>query len=184
MKKYVLAPALAALAMFVFGAVYWMSPFPYTTTSSTTNPAGTGAALAQIFPATGVYLVPSPAITDEKVLSELYRQGPSAVVYYMKEGHEMMEPAVFVKGYVHYFAVALLLMIMLNSAAPLFRSLFDRVKFAAAIGGLGALQICFSDPIWWHHPWGWHLVDALYVILEFALAGLVLAKFTVHKPAA
>jgi hypothetical protein len=29
MKDNLLVPALAAVAMFVFGAIFWMSPFPY-----------------------------------------------------------------------------------------------------------------------------------------------------------
>lgn len=184
MKKYVLAPALAALAMFAFGALFWMSPLPYKTLTPAGNDSADALTLAQLFPVTGTYIIPGPNLTDEKLVTELFRRGPSAMVHFMKEGHEPMEPAVFVKGYVHYFAVALLLMVMLTYATPLFHGFMDRVKFAAFIGVLGALLITFSDPIWWHHTWGWHLMMALYAVLEFAVAGLVLARFTMAKPAA
>lgn len=180
MKKYVLAPALAALAMFVVGALFWMSPFPYKTVTPAADDSAAGLALAAIFPATGTYLVPGPG-NDEKVTAELSRRGPSATVHYIKEGQEPVDPAVFAKGYAHYFIVALLLMVMLTKATPLFHSFLCRVQFSAAVGALGALLITLSDPIWWHHPWGWHLMMGLYAVLEFAVAGLVLAKFTMAK---
>lgn len=66
MKKFVLAPALAALAMFVVSAIYWMSPFPYQTLTPVGDNAA-AAALGKIFPATGTYLVPEPE-TDEKLV--------------------------------------------------------------------------------------------------------------------
>ena len=184
MKKYVVAPALAALAMFVFGAVFWMSPFPYQTLTPASNDSATALTLAQIFPTSGTYIIPGPGLKDEKLVAELYRRGPSAMVQITKEGHEMVEPAVFIKGYVHYFAVAVLLMALLVYATPLFHSFWCRVRFSAVVGLLGALLITCSNPIWWHHPWGWNLMMALYAVLEFTVAGLVLARFTMGRAAA
>jgi hypothetical protein len=177
MKKFVVAPALAALAMFVFGAIYWMSPFPYKALTPVGDNAAAAAALGKIFPATGTYLVPGPE-TDEKQVEQLFAQGPSAMVHFVKEGHPMMEPAVFAQGFAHYFVTALLLMIMLTQATPLFHSFMCRVKFSVFIGVLAAVAVTFSNPIWWHHTWGWALMGTLYCVLNFAVAGLVLAKFT------
>ena len=182
MKKHLVAPALAALAMFIFGAIFWMSPFPYKALTPAGNDSADGLTLAQIFPSTGTYMIPGPT-ADEKLAEVLHKRGPTALVQFIKEGHQPMEPAVFIKGYVHYFAVALLLMVMLSYATPLFHSFLCRVRFSAFVGVLGALLITFSDPIWWHHPWGWHLVMAVYAVLEFAVAGLVLAKFTMARAA-
>ncbi len=177
MKKYVIAPALAALAMFVFGAIFWMSPLPYTAITSAHNDQTAGAALAAVFPSTGTYIIPSPHLKDTATIEALYKTGPSAVVQFVKEGHDMMEPAVFAKGYLHYFVVALLLNVLLHRITAAFRCYWCTVRFSAFVGLLGGILLCGSDPIWWHHAWGWHLMGLLYAVLAFAVAGLVLGKF-------
>jgi cbb3-type cytochrome oxidase subunit 3 len=133
MKKFVLGPALAALAMFLFGAIYWMSPFPYKTHNTTANDSAAGLALAQLFPETGTYLIPGVNL-DKTQLAALYKRGPSAEVQFIKEGHEMMEPTVFLKGYMHYFVVSLLLAMLLAKAAPSFKGYCSRVSFRARWG--------------------------------------------------
>jgi hypothetical protein len=176
MKKFVLGPVLAALAMFLFGAIYWMSPFPYKTLKTVADNSGAALALAQIFPETGTYLIPG-VNTDEKQVAELFRRGPLAEVQFVKEGHEMMEPMVFLAGFVHYFVVSLLLAALLAMAASSLPGYWSRVRFCALAGIVGSVLIDYSDPIWWHHPWAWHIVGSIYSIIAFTVAGLVLAAF-------
>jgi hypothetical protein len=176
MKRFILGPALAALAMFLFGAIYWMSPFPYKTLQPVADDAAAGLALAQIFPETGTYLVPRPDL-EPKLLAELTKRGPSAQVQFVKEGFDGMEPAVFLKGYVHYFVVSLLLAALLAKVASSLRGYCSRVTFCALVGLVGSTLIEYSDPIWWHHPWGWHLVSSIYAVVAFLVSGLVLAAF-------
>lgn len=177
MKKFVVAPALAALAMFVLGAAFWMSPFPYRALTPVADNSAAGLALAQLFPTTGTYLIPGPEIKDQALLTELYRRGPSAEVQFIKEGHNPMEAGVFVRGYVHYFFVALLLAVLLDRVRIVRTGYGARVRFVTLVGVIAAVFVCFSDAIWWHHPWGWHLMSALYTMLAFLAAGLVLARF-------
>lgn len=181
MKNHVIAPALAALAMFVFGAIYWMSPFPYKFLQQTTDDRATLAALKPFFPATGAYVIPGPHL-DHDTMTALYQAGPSVMVQFVAEGHAAMEPAVFVKGYLHYFVVAVLLGILLRRFAPAFRNYASSVKVSALIGLTGGVLLTCSDPIWWHHAWAWHLVNLLYSVLAFTVAGLVLGRFV--KPGA
>lgn len=183
MKKFVLAPVLAGVAMFVFGAVYWMSPFPYKALTPVTDNAATGQALSQIFPATGTYLIPGPDIKDTQLLTELYQRGPSAEVQFIKEGHSPMEAGVFIKGFLHYVVVALLLAVLLDRfAAGRVVRYASLVQFSGLVGAFGAVFISLTDPIWWHHPWGWHLVQAIYVVLASLVAGLVLGRFFLVRP--
>lgn len=180
MKKFVLAPAVAALAMFLFGAAYWISPFPYKVLTPVGDNAAAAETLARIFPATGTYLIPGPEIQDQQLLADLYQRGPSAQVQFIKEGHAPMEPAVFVKGFLHYFVVALLLALLISRTGDSVRTCYACIiKLSALVGVIGAVLIHFSDPIWWHHPWAWHLVCAAYVVLEMTLAGAVLGRFFV-----
>lgn len=178
MKKFVLAPALAGLAMFVLGALYWMSPLPYNALTPVGDNSAAALALAQVFPTTGTYLIPGPDIKDPAVLTELYQRGPSAEVHFIKEGHAPMEAAVFIKGYLHYFVVALLLAWMIHGLTATHPLRYGAiVKLTALVGITGAVLICLTDPIWWHHPWGWPLAKAVYFVLSAVTAGLVLGRF-------
>jgi hypothetical protein len=161
-----------------------MSPFPYKALTPVADNVAAVAALGQIFPTTGTYLVPGPELKDEKLLEELFQRGPIAEVHFVREGHPMMEPAVFLKGYLHYFVVSLLLAFLIEKAGPAFKGYACRVQFSAAVGLAGAVLITLSDPIWWHHPWGWSLMRGLYAVLTFTAGGLVLAKFFTPKTAA
>ncbi len=181
MKDNVLAPALAALAMFVFGAIFWMSPFPYKVISPNADDSVSAATLDAVFPETGLYLVPSPHI-DPKIAEELFRAGPSAMVHFTKEGREMMNPMMFVQGYLHYFAVAFLLAILLRKSAGSFEGYTCVVKLSTFVGLTGSLLMALNEPIWWLHLWSWGLINLLYGTLTFTVAGLVLGKFI--KPAA
>jgi hypothetical protein len=182
MKRFLLAPALSApalsaLAMFVLGAAFWMSPFPYRALTPVADNVNAAALLGQIFPRTGVYMVPGPEIKDQKLLEELWQRGPSAKVDFIREGHPVMEPAVFLRGYLHYFVVSFLLATLLSGVVSSLPTYGGRVRFCALVGLAGAVLITLSDPIWWHHPWAWNLVNCLYAFLAFLAGGLVLARF-------
>ncbi len=157
MKKFVLAPALAALAMFFWGFLYWgVLDFPYKSLGTVADESATALALGKLFPATGAYLLPSPKSGEAKV-EELMKRGPFAQVFIVKEGMPPMDPAVLIKGYIHMFVLALLLTVMLcGGLQKAFETWRCRVRFCAGIGVLVA--ICdLGNAIWWHHPWGWTL---------------------------
>jgi hypothetical protein len=183
MKKFVLAPALAALAMFVWGFLYWGAPhhLPYQTLGRVDDESATALALGKLFPTTGAYLLPSPTLAEDK-LAPLVQRGPSAQVYITKEGMALMDPALLLKGYLHMFVLAVMLTGMLCGLEKAFERWTCRVKFCAAIGGLVA-TCDLGAAIWWHHPWGWTIAHAVYDLVMYALAGLVLAKFVTPKPA-
>jgi hypothetical protein len=181
MKKYLVGPALTALAMFVFGAIFWMSPLPYTVLTPADNDRAALAVLGSVFPTTGTYVLPGPNL-DTATATALYEAGPSAIVQFVREGHPMMEPTVLLKGYLHTFVVAFLLTILLNRLSTSLKCYWCTVRLCTFIGLIGGVLLCCSDPIWWHHAWGWHLMGLLYCVLVFAVAGLVLGKFV--KPLA
>jgi len=176
MKNNLLVPPLAALAMLVFCAIFWMSPIPYKVLSTTADDRVTLAALDAVFPATGMYILPGPHL-DPELANELYKAGPSATVHFIKEGSDMMDPMVFLKGYLHYFVVALLLGVLLRRSAASFKGYTCVVKLSTFIGLTGSLLLSLSEPIWWHHSWSWALINLLYGTLIFTAAGLVFGKF-------
>ena len=184
MKKFLLAPALAALAMFVWGFLYWGAPHhvPYRTLGTVADDGATALALGKLFSASGSYMLPNPLLGEDR-MNELAKRGPSVEVHLIKEsfGSTAMGK-VMALGYAHLFVICVLLTAMLCGLAPAFERWTCRVKFCAALGLLVALSdLCAA--IWWHHAWGWTLAQSFYDFVLYTIAGLVLAKFVTPRSA-
>lgn len=185
MKKHLLAPALAALAAFIFGFIYWGLPphLAYKGLGSVPDVSETALAVGKLFPASGAYLLPSPLDGDEK-MNALSARGPSVEVHITKEslaGADMGKTMAL--GILHVFVISLLLSFILCGLEKSFVRWTCRVKFCAAIG----LLVATSDlgaAIWWHHALGWTVGQAVYDFLIFVVIGLVLAKFVTPKETA
>ena len=185
MKKFLFAPALSALAMFVWGFIYWGAPhhLPYKALSTVADEGATALAVGKLFSASGTYLLPSPLLGDDK-MNELALRGPLVEVHVVKEsfgGAEMGKTMAL--GFAHVFVISVMLSTMLCLLAKAFERWTCRVKFCAFLGLLVA--ICdLGNAIWWHHSLGWTLAQAFYDFVMYVIAGLVLAKFVTPKPAA
>jgi len=182
MKKFVLAPALAALAVFVWGFIYWGLPphLAYKSLGSVPDVSATALAVGKMFPASGAYLLPSPVDGDDK-MNELSARGPSVEVHIIKEPFTMADMTKSMAlGFVHMFVICLLLTIILCWLEKSFQCWTCRVKFCAALGLLVA-TCDLGNVIWWHHSLGWTLAQSVYDFAVYLIAGLVLAKFVTPK---
>ena len=177
MKKFLLAPFLAALAMFFWGFAYWGAPhlLPYKALSTVTDESATALAVGKLFPATGAYLIPSP-LSGEARLMELAKRGPSIEVHIRKESAPHLDPTVMLRGFLQLLVIATLLSVLLCGLSPAFARWTCRVKFCAALGVLVAIGD-LGQAIWWRHAWGWTIAQAFYDLVLYIIAGLVLAKF-------
>lgn len=182
MKKFVLAPFLAALAMFFWGFLYWGAPpfLPYRALHTVTDESATALAVGKLFPASGAYLIPSP-LSGEANLVELAQRGPSIEVHIRQEPRPAMDPAVMIGGFVQMFVLAVLLTALLCGLTKAFERWTGRVKFCAMLGLLVAAGD-LGAAIWWHHAWSWTIAAAVYDLVLYTLAGLVLAQFVTPKP--
>ena len=177
MKRNYLATFFAALAMFIWGAVFWMSPLPYKVLEHTPDDAQAGAALLQHFPTTGTYLVPG-AFNDPATQQRLHEKGPIATVHIQTAGMPVTQPRVLVLGFVHYWICTLLAAFLAVRTAPVVRASYGkRVWFFALVGVLLAVFSDLAAPIWWGHPWPFHVVNAIYAVTVWLVGGLVLAAF-------
>lgn len=181
MKKFLLAPALAALAMFAWGFLFWGGPhhLPYKALALVPDEAAAGEALGKIFPATGTYLLPGTQLGPARQ-GELMQRGPIAEVHFVKSGRPMMDPIQLLKGYLHEFALCLVLVFMLDASAQTFRGFGCRVRFCGTIGLLVALYD-YGSAVWWNHSIGWVTMQAFYDFVAFFIAGLVLGKILTPK---
>jgi ABC-type Na+ efflux pump permease subunit len=177
MPRTLLGCLLAALAMFVWGAAFWMSSLPRRTLGRTADDEAAGKTLRQMLPGSGTYIVPSPANNPE-ILDKLIRVGPIATIHFHDEGIEPMAPSVFILGYLHMLAVVILLAALLAAVRDSLTGYWSRVGFVTVAGFAAAFFAGLNGPIWWHQPWAWNLMSALYEFGAWTAAGLVLAAFS------
>ena len=174
MTKLTLGTLAATIAMFIWGAVFWMSPMPYSVLGRTPDDAAAGKALIEHFPANATYVLPGMYNAEDK-LAALHKSGPLAMIHMRREGAEMMEPAVLALGFLHELVTVMLMGALLALAGPSLPTYVSRVRFLTLAGMAVAVFTDLGAPIWWRHPWPFHLVSALYTVTAWFVAGLVLA---------
>jgi len=59
-----------------------------------------------------------------------------------------------------------------------------RAGFVTFAGTVGTVLANFSTPIWFYQPWGFHLANAIYMIVAWALTGVVFALILAPRAAA
>jgi hypothetical protein len=176
MKRHALGVFLASLALFVWGAVFWMSPLPYGLFGKTADDGAAGQALLRHFPDSATYVLPGMYNPPDR-LEALTKAGPIATVHIRRAGSDTMSPATLGLGFMHELAVVTLLAILLHrvrESLPVYRS---RVKFVTAAGVASAAFGNLAMPIWWQHPWPFYLINSVYEVVAWFLVGLVLARF-------
>lgn len=182
MKHLLIGALLATVAMFVWSAVFWISPFPYQALAKAPDDAAAGQHLLAAFPASGTYMVPDPA-GDEQTMTRLYAAGPIATVHIQREGRKIMPARQMGLALLHELVVVLLLALLLKMALPALHGYGARVGLIAVAGLAAAVFTHLNSAIWWAHPWPFLLVIALYDWSAFVVAGLVLAAFIKSRPA-
>lgn len=176
MSKLILGSLLAAIVMFVFGAVFWMSPISHGVLGTTADDKAAGQALLEHFPATGNYAIPGMN-NDEATSTSLAEAGPIAFVSIQREGGKLMDPKYLGIGLLQYFLTMLLAGSVLRKVGSAYPSYGSRVGLVALFGVLVGLLGDLGMPIWWRAPWHFFLLVAVYTAISTTLGGLVLAKF-------
>jgi hypothetical protein len=174
MRRLLLASLLAAAVMFLWGFLFWtvLMPAPRVF-SAPDDSAALSEALVTYLPSSGTYVVPTWE-GDEKQMAERFETGPVATIFFRRDGVRMMSPFTFVYGYLQLFVVCFLAAMLLYTTASALPSYGSRVAVVLLLGLAGTLFIELSQPIWWHQPWRFHLLNTLYAVVAWLLAGCVL----------
>ena len=167
---------LAALAAFVWGALFWLNPLPTTLMKQTADDEAIQELLREHFDESGIYFIPGPG-NDAETLERLATRGPVASVFIQLEGQTPMQFRPFMAGLAHSVVSTFLLGLLMLMARRALPSYGNRVSFAALAGMAGAFFAFLINPVWFSQPWGWHLLLALYMVTGWIVAGLVLAAF-------
>lgn len=180
MKRFLLVPLLAALAMFIWGFIYYgVSGIPYKALGTTGD---VGPALNELFPNDGTYVLPDPRGSSE-VRAEQMKRGHLITVHIKKSGVKEMDPAILTKGFLLEFISCLLLALIVHQAYGVQpdRCLY-RFILCLIVGILVTIYSNGGQVIWWQQDWCWHLMTILHDIIAFVLAGAVITFF--YKPKA
>lgn len=171
MKKFIVAPLLAALVMFLWGFVYYgVSAFPYQALQATNGDVG--PQLNALFPASGTYVIPDPR-GDKAEAEKLVQRGPIATVHIHREGAKSMDPLMLARGFGLEFVSCLLLAVLLTLGSV--TGFGSRLIFAVIAGMLITLYSHGGEAIWWQQDWAWHGRTMIYDVVAWFGAGLVLA---------
>lgn len=177
MQKIILGSLVAAVAMFIWGWIYWASGFA--SGAIIDRPADDDVAqraLVEAFQESGAYFVPYD-MDDEEAFNRRHEAGPLAMVFYQKEGAPAMQPMIFVQGFIHYFLTCLLIGVLLKMVLSSLASYGDKVKFTTLAGVTASFFTNLSDAIWMTMPLSYQTFVGVYDITIWIIAGLVLGKF-------
>jgi hypothetical protein len=184
MKQVLIGAAVCAVAMFLWGFLFWAAtPLPYAMVMKVApDELAVGQKLKDLLPASGVYLIPSPASgvsTDEMGRRQL--AGPAAQIIFNRDGITM-GAGTFLAGLAHYFASALIVGLLLLAALPAAPTFGARAKLVFLAGLAGSVFSDLGKPIWWHYPWSYSVLDFSYDATIWLIGALILAKFVRSQP--
>ena len=182
MKDLLLGSVIAAVALFMWGFVYWaVSPLPYTALKTVADDAAAGQALLEHFPQSGTYYLPDPTNSDVDEMNSLHRQGPVAMVDINVDGAEPASAGVLLAGFAHMLVTTLMISLLMRLTGNSLATYGDRVLFVFFAGVIVAFWTRISDVIWWGSGLPWQMYNAIYDVSAWLIAGMILAKFVGPK---
>ncbi len=183
MQRLFLGSVLAAVAMFFWGFLFWAAGPGDLAMSHGANNEALRTALRDHVPSSGMYFIPDMAGREDAAFMQEHADGPIAMLAVRKEGADAMSPTVFASGFAHMFVSALLMAYLLSLATPSLRTYGARVTFVVLAGLVGSFWSQVGAPIWFFHPWSFHLMTMVYDVIGWGVTGAILAKFVTPRVA-
>ena len=133
--KLILGIVLATLAIFVWGAAFWLNPLPNRLFKETGADEAIQDLMRENMPENGLYMLPSSHL-EKAEMHRLYSKGPIAMIFYHREGMaEMNMTSMFFSLIHNLFSVVLLALLMFMVRGSLL-TYGSRIMFAG-LAGLG-----------------------------------------------
>ena len=176
MVRVILGSAVAAIAMFIIGFIFFATPLQRLGVASIDDAqaAAVQRALAVNLPKTGTYQVPG---TNTQAQTNMYSQGPIATVHYNTGGFAATDTTALVIGLIFNFIVALVIGLGLMGMGPRVPDLASRGRVAVLIAVAAAAYTHLGEPIFLHHDWGHFIYLFVADALTLAAAGIIVAWF-------
>jgi hypothetical protein len=176
MVKSALGALLAAIAIFMWGFLYWgtglADPFAHMTSEAE---SAIGDALKANLAGDGVYFVPDPKVGTEEEWTARMSAGPVAMINFRSGGAAPMTTTLAL-GFLHMLVTTLLLAGLLHYIAGA-ATYMARFQLVVAIGVIASVFAHLGQPIWWHWPWSHAIIGAIYDLVAYVIAAAILAYF-------
>jgi len=182
MIRVIIGAAVAAIAMFIIGFIFFASGLQNLVSHSLDDAqaAAVQQTLAANLPRTGTYMVPSAEKSAAQTV--MYGQGPIATVHYNTAGFPAMDPATLGMGLAFNFAASLLIGLALIGIDGRVTDFGSRARVAAIIGVVGVGFTHLSEPIYYHHDWP-HFIYLFVADSLMIVAAAVIVAWFIPVPA-
>ena len=177
MTRILAASLIAAVALFMWGFLFWTVLEPAVGVIQTApDEVALAQDLAEHLSTEGTYFIPTDT-RDQQAWMDRHQAGPLATVMFRPGGAPAMDPGVFLRGFLHMLASILLMAFLLRWIARFLGSYGQRLGFVVWVGAIEAVFSNLGRPIWYFQPWDYHLLQAAYTLSSWALVGVILAWF-------
>jgi hypothetical protein len=184
--RVIIGSTVAAIVLMIWGILFWaVLAIPEDTMDPLPNGEATAEMIAAALPGSGVYVWPPTSDDGLPATAPIDRaRQPQMQIFYREAALDPMSPTTMARGFLHMFAVSLLAAVLLAVAAPRIESYLRRVGFVLLAGVLAGVAVNLAQPIWFGHPWDYHLLMFVNEAMKGLLLGLVLAGVVRQKPQA
>jgi hypothetical protein len=179
--RVVIAAALAAIVMFMWGFLYWgvlnvtekiMDPLP--------READVLAPLRAGQTPDGMYVYPGPMeaggdAADQEAWEKKIKEGPILHMAFRRQGIEPMAPSMFIKALAHSFVIGLLSATLLAIVSPALQGYSRRVGVLFLVSVIAACGANVGAVIWWFHSVEYCAAQMVYEMVGGLLMALVIA---------
>ncbi len=169
-SKTLLGVVLAGILTFLWGFAFWgATTTPYQAWDSVNNDAEVQARLAELFPESGYYSIPSMTNNSPEQFSALTDSGVWAMVNIDHSPPQQGDPIVLGLGLAHNIVVMFLLALLIKHVPS------NRLRTALFVGVTAAVYSNMGDVVWWNYPLSWKGTIMVYDLGFWLLGGLVLS---------
>ena len=181
MKKAIIGTLLAAVVLFVWGAVSWMLiPWHDGTMKQVPQEQLVTDTLKTVIKEKGLYTFPwcgkdANGKVDRAAVMEKVKAGPVGMLIFNPGGGNPMSSSMFINGFLIDVGIAALLMWILW-ASRLKRAV-HRIHLTAAVGLIAGLAVHLTNAVWMGYPAGYTAVGILDLLIGFILMGAALSPF-------
>ena len=176
MPRVIFGAAVAAIAMFIIGFIFFATPLARLATASIDDnqAAAVQQAMAANLPKTGTYSVPG---LDTEAQTNMFSQGPIATIHYNIGGFAATDAGSLVTGLVLNFIVALLIGTALIGIDRRVADFGSRARVGVLIAIAATAFTRLGEPIYRHHDWPHFIYLFIADALALCAAAIILAWF-------
>lgn len=181
MKRILLASLLGALTFFIWGFVAWTVLHLHDNTIKQLPNGDDFASVAKTHDLkSGVYFYPAEVDADadslvKEEMEKRHKEGPIMAIFYRQKGAEVMDPMIFLKGFMLYFIITLGICFIVSRVVENLPAYFSRVIFITIIGLLAALATYMSNAVWMYFDLKYTLMMILDMAISWFLVGMVVS---------